>query len=93
MRERLLEEGADKNDVALGLAGVGTHEAMLMRERLLKEGADKNYVACSLAGVNTEDGFDFRKKFFGDNPAQAAESFETGCSVTDGVICRYGYEG
>ena len=91
--ERLLEEGADKNDVALGLAGVGTHEAMLMRERLLKEGADKNYVACSLAGVNTEDGFDFRKKFFGDNPAQAAESFETGCSVTDGVICRYGYEG
>ena len=90
--ERLLKEGADKNHVAYGLAGVGTPEAMALRERLLKEGAGKSSVAWGLAGVNSNEGFEFREKFFADNPSLFAESFDTGWSVTDGVVCRYGYE-
>ena len=93
LRERLLEEGADKNDVALGLAGVGTAAAMALRERLLKDKADKNHVAWGLAGVNHSEGFGFREKFFRDDPTLFAKSFETGWSVTDGAILRYGYEG
>jgi hypothetical protein len=53
----------------------------------------KDYIARGLAGVNTKEGFDFRKKFFKGHPTQAAKSFQTGWSGTDGVICRYGYEG
>ena len=90
--ERLLEQGAVKNYVAQGLAGVGTPEAMALRERLLEQGADKNDVARGLAGVNTPEGFNFRNMFFGDNPSIEASSFHTGWSVIDGVICRYGYE-
>ena len=90
--ERLLEQGAGKNNVAQGLAGVGTPEAMALRERLLEQGADKNNVAQGLAGVNTPEGFNFRNMFFGDNPSIEASSFHTGWSVIDGVICRYGYE-
>jgi len=93
LRERLLTEGANKNQVARGLAGVGTPEAMALRERLLKEGADKNEVARGLAGVNNEEAFAFREKFFGEDSTLAAKSFHTGWSVTNGVVCRYGYEG
>jgi len=93
LREQLLTEGADKNEVARGLAGVGTAEAMELRERLLKEGADKNEVALGLAGVNTKEAFVFREKFFGDNPTLNATSFQTSWSVTDVVVCRYGYDG
>ena len=91
-REKLLAEGADKNNVALGLSGVGTPEAMTFREKLLAEGADKNSVAWGLAGVNSEEAFKFRKERLSD-PTLQARSFETGWSATDGVICRYGYEG
>src|SRR3990172_8898077 len=60
--ERLLREGADKNGVARGLAGVGTQESMEMRERLLREGADKDYVALGLAGVGTQESMEMRER-------------------------------
>jgi len=60
--ERLLKEGADKNNVAWGLAGVGTPESMALRERLLKEGADKNNVACGLAGVGSPESMALRER-------------------------------
>lgn len=90
--KQLLEDGADKNCVAQGLAGVGTAEAMALRKQLLKDGADKNYVAQGLAGVNSNEANIFREKFLDDNPTIGANSFSTNWTVTDGVICRYGYE-
>ena len=90
--EKALEEGAKKNYVAVGLAGVGTKESMELRERLLKEGASKNYVAEGLVGVNTEEAEKFRRKHFGDDPDLFAQSYSTGWSEYNGVICRYGYE-
>jgi len=92
LRERLLKEGAGKDSVARGLAGVGTKESMELRERLLKEGAKKGYVAWGLAGVNTEEAEKFRRKHFGDDPDLFAQSYSTGWSEYNGVICRYGYE-
>ena len=53
--QEALEQGADPNDVARGLAGVGTKEAMELRERLLEEGASPNDVARGLAGVGTKE--------------------------------------
>jgi hypothetical protein len=90
LREGVRE--ADKDYVALSLAGVGTEEAMELRERLLREGASKNYVARSLAGVNTEEAEEFRRKHFADDPTLLAKSYSTGRSILDAVICRYGYE-
>ena len=90
--EKALEEGAHKDSVAWGLAGVATKESMELRERLLKEGADKNSVARGLAGVATEEAEEFRRKHFSDNPTLIASSYSTGWTVYDGVICRYGYE-
>ncbi len=92
LREKLLTDGAAKNSVAWGLAGVGTPEAMALREKLLTDGADKNSVAEGLAGVNSEESFAFREQFLDENPTIGAQSFQTGWSVTNGVICRYGYE-
>jgi hypothetical protein len=60
--EKALEEGADKNSIAEGLAGVGTKEAMALRERLLKEGADKSHVAWGLAGVGTKESMALRER-------------------------------
>jgi len=60
--EKALKEGANKDYVARGLAGVGTKEAMELRERLLKEGADKNDVAYGLAGVGTKEAMELRER-------------------------------
>ena len=89
--ERLLREGADKNGVARGLAGVGTQESMEMRERLLREGANKDYVAWGLAGVGTQEAYEFRSRHLTD-PTIQARSFSAGSLVIEGVVCRYGYE-
>ena len=48
--EKMLKEGADKDRVAEGLAGLDSDRAWELRERLLKEGADKGWVALGLAG-------------------------------------------
>ena len=61
-------------------------------EKALEEGAKKNYVAVGLAGVNTEEAEKFRRKHFGDDPDLFAQSYSTGWSEYNGVICRYGYE-
>ena len=90
--EKALKQGADKDSVALGLAGVAGKEAMELRERLLEQGAGKNYVAEGLAGVNTKEAEEFRRKHFGNEPNLMAKSYSTGLVVLDGVICRYGYE-
>ncbi len=97
LRERLLKQEAgkkraDKNYVAWGLAGVDTPESMDLREWLLEQGVDKDDVAWGLAGVNSQKAFEFRNRHFGDNPTLEARSFETGWSIFNGVICRYGYE-
>ena len=62
LRERLLEEGVDKNYVAHGLAGVGTREAMDLRERLLEDGVSKSYLTMGLAGVGTREAMDLRER-------------------------------
>ncbi|MBI1975777.1 MAG: hypothetical protein HYS59_02165, partial [Candidatus Vogelbacteria bacterium] len=62
-------------------------------ERLLEEGADKDSVARGLAGVNHDAGFEFREKFFADDPTTFAKNFATNWPFLDGVICRYGWEG
>ncbi|MDD5013252.1 MAG: hypothetical protein PHD93_02535 [Candidatus Pacebacteria bacterium] len=51
--EKLLKEGADKDFIALGLAGIDTPQAWEMREKLLQEGASKGYIALGLAGDDT----------------------------------------
>ena len=48
--QKLMDEGANKDYVAEGLAGLDSDRAWEMRERLLKEGADKGWVAVGLAG-------------------------------------------
>jgi hypothetical protein len=45
-----------------------------------------------LAGVNTEEAEEFRRKHFADNPTLIAESYSTGWTLYNGIICRYGYE-
>jgi len=86
------EKGADRDDVAWGLAGVGTTESMKLRKELLEKGADKSDIAYGLAGVNTKEAEEFRKEYFGNEPTLFAKSYSTGYSVYDGVICQYGYE-
>ncbi len=92
LRERLLEQGAKKNYVAWGLAGVGTPEAMALRESLLEQRVDKDSVAQGLVGVNSQEALEFRNRHFGDNPTLEAKSFQTSWPVFSGVTCRYGYE-
>ena len=69
--EKLLKEGASKNDVARGLAGVGTVEAMALREKLLKEGANKSYVAYGLAGVGTVEAMALREKLLKEGASKS----------------------
>ena len=56
------EKGADRDDVAWGLAGVGTAESMKLRKELLEKGADKGHVALGLAGVGTAESMELRKE-------------------------------
>jgi len=58
----LITKGADKDYIALGLAGVGTPESMALRERLITEGADKDYIARGLAGVGTPESMALRER-------------------------------
>jgi hypothetical protein len=60
--EQALKQGANKNSVAEGLAGVGTPEAMALRKRLIKEGASKDSVARGLAGVGTPEAMALRER-------------------------------
>ena len=90
LRKRLLARGVRKDWLALGLAGVGTQEAMELREKLLREGASKSSVAESLAGVNTKEAEEFRKKHF--KPTRMARSYSTDDFIYNGVIRRCGYE-
>jgi hypothetical protein len=92
MRRELIANGVNKDYVAWGLAGVGTPEAMVMRRELIANGVNKGCVARGLAGVATPEATEFREQHFGDNPTLWARSYTTGWSVTDGVVCRYGYE-
>jgi hypothetical protein len=70
MRERLLREGADKDWVAEGLAGLDSEKAWEMRERLLREGANKGWVARGITGdyitfvwrIRHEEVEDFREE-------------------------------
>ena len=60
--EKALKQGAGKDYVAWGLAGVAGKEAMELRERLLKQGAGKNYVALGLAGVAGKEAMELRER-------------------------------
>ena len=51
----------DKSYIALGLAGVGTTEAMKMRQDLINLGANKGYIARGLAGVGTPEAMKMRQ--------------------------------
>ncbi len=64
----LLDNGADQDSIARGLAGVGTPEAMAMRKELLNNKADKDYIARGLAGVGTPEAMAMRKELL-DNGA------------------------
>jgi hypothetical protein len=60
--KELLEQGADKDYIAQGLAGVSTDEAMQLRKELLEQGANKDSIAWGLAGVSTDEAMQLRKK-------------------------------
>ena len=66
MREKLLQQGADKGWVAYGLAGLDSERAWDMREKLLRQGADKGRVAMGLAGLDSERAWDMREAFLKD---------------------------
>ena len=61
--ERLLNEGADKDSVAVGLAGLDSPQSWTMRERLLKEGANKGQVALGIFGDYITFVWQLRRKF------------------------------
>ena len=60
--EKLLAGGADKDYVAVGLAGLDSKAAWDLRERLLKEGADKGSVAEGLAGLDSKAAWELRER-------------------------------
>ena len=60
--EKLLKEGAGKDWVAQGLAGLDSEKAWEMRERLIKEGASKDWVAQGLAGLDSERAWETRER-------------------------------
>ena len=60
--EKLLDGGAGKGLVAMGLAGLDSKATWELRERLLKEGADKGWVAASLAGLDSKAAWELRER-------------------------------
>ena len=59
--QTLLSQGANKDSVARGLAGIDSDKAWEMRETLLSQGADKNRVALGLAGLDSEKAWEMRE--------------------------------
>ena len=59
--QTLLSQGADKNYVAIGLAGLDSDKAWEMRETLLSQGAGKDYVARGLAGLDSDKAWEMRE--------------------------------
>jgi len=59
--QTLLSQGADKNYVAIGLAGLDSDKAWEMRETLLSQGANKDWVAMGLAGLDSDKAWEMRE--------------------------------
>jgi len=55
--QTLLDQGADKDYIAQGLAGLDSEKAWEMRETLLSQGADKGWVAQGVYGDYLMAGF------------------------------------
>ncbi len=60
--EKLLEQGADKNNAAASLAGLDSDKAWQMREKLLEQGANKGAIAQGLAGLDSDRAWQMREK-------------------------------
>jgi len=61
--QTLLSQGADKDSVAIGLAGLDSDKAWEMRETLLSQGVDKDYIAIGLAGIDSDKAWEMRETF------------------------------
>ena len=61
--QTLLSQGADKDSVAIGLAGLDSDKAWEMRETLLSQGANKGFVALGLAGIDSDKAWEMRETF------------------------------
>ena len=66
--EGRLNAGEDKNNIILGLAGIGTPKSMLLRYRLWHEGADKQKIKDSLVSIHTKEADEFRERLDGILP-------------------------
>ena len=60
--ERLLREGANKDSIARGLAGLNSEKAWELRERLLAEGVGNGHIARGLAGLDSEKAWELRER-------------------------------
>jgi hypothetical protein len=68
--EKLLSDGADKDWVVQGLAGLDSDRAWTMRERLFNEISNKGLIAIGLAGLDSDRAWAMRERFFKEGAAK-----------------------
>ena len=74
--EKLLSDGADKDWVVQGLAGLDSDRAWTMRERLLNEVSNKGLIATGLAGLDSDRAWAMRERFFKEGTARRYDVVE-----------------